>query len=328
MKAVTGMSLSTIKGFVEKELDQTKTLIHDKLESQIPLAQDITDYIIESGGKRIRPLLVLLIAKALQHDTFDQIKLAAIIEMMHTATLLHDDVIDDSQLRRGRKTVNAEWGNEASVLVGDLLYARTFQMLTEIGNLSVMDLIANATSYIIEGEILQLMHRMDPETSEQTYLDIIQRKTGCLFATATSCIAVLINQPSETVTSLKQFGEYLGMAFQMVDDALDYEGDSDITGKNIGDDFAEGKPTLPIIYLLQYGNDHKRQLITQAFDNPETAQIQSITQALHQSEAITYTKQLAQYYANCALSCLECLPESEAKTALQQLTQEAVNRRS
>lgn len=320
------MSLSAIKSLVEQELSQTKALIHDRLESQIPLAQDITEYIINSGGKRIRPLLVLLVAKALGHDHYNQVKLAAIIEMMHTATLLHDDVIDESELRRGRKTVNAEWGNEASVLVGDLLYARTFQMLTEIGNFQVMELIADATSYIIEGEILQLMHCMDPETSEQTYLEIIQRKTGRLFATASSCVAVLNGQATDTAESLKQFGEYVGIAFQMVDDALDYEGDSDLTGKNIGDDFAEGKPTLPIIYLLQYGNEYERQLITQAFEDPDQAAIQDITLALQQSQAINYTKRLAQAYINDALNCLECLNDSQAKTALRDLAQQAVER--
>lgn len=320
------MSLTAIKSIVHDELEETKNLIHNRLESQIPLAQEITDYIINSGGKRIRPLLVLLTAKALGYESFDHIKLAAVIEMMHTATLLHDDVIDSSELRRGIKTVNAEWGNEASVLVGDLLYARTFQILIEIGDLVVMEMIGDATSYIIEGEILQLMHRTDPETSEQTYLEIIQRKTGRLFAVASSCIAKRQGQSDSVLTSLKQYGEYVGMAFQMVDDALDYEGDSELTGKNIGDDLAEGKPTLPLIYLLQYGNETQRQLITQAFAEPEQADIDNINRALKQSKAISYTKHLAQTYIDQAVNCLNCIPDSEAKRSLEQLAEQAIHR--
>lgn len=321
------MSLSTIKTLVQTELDQTKQTIYDRLASQIPLAQEITQHIINSGGKRIRPLLVLLIAQALQYDHHQHhIKLAAIIEMMHTATLLHDDVIDDSQLRRGRKTVNAEWGNEASVLVGDLLYARTFELLTEIGDLAVMQLIANATSYIIEGELLQLMHCLDPETGEDTYIDIIKRKTGRLFATASSCIPVITQQSTELTQSLHQFGEYLGMAFQMIDDALDYEGQAQITGKNVGDDIAEGKPTLPIIYLLHYGDAQQRQLIIDAFNQPQQADVERITQALLATRAIDYTKDQAQYYADQASQCLTSLPDSQAKQALQQLTQLTVQR--
>lgn len=321
------MSLSSIKQLVQTELDQTKHTIYDRLASQIPLAQEITQHIIDSGGKRIRPLLVLLIAQAFDYD-YNQhhIKLAAIIEMMHTATLLHDDVIDESQLRRGRKTVNAQWGNEASVLVGDLLYARTFQLLTEIESMAVMQLIADATSYIIEGELLQLMHCLDPETGEATYMDIIKRKTGRLFATASCCIPIITQQSSHTTQALHQFGEHLGMAFQMIDDALDYEGQAQVTGKNIGDDIAEGKPTLPIIYLLNHGDSQQRQLIIDAFDQPEQADVQGITQALLATRAIDYTKQQAQYYADLARQCLTDLPDSQAKQALQQLTQLTVQR--
>lgn len=319
-------SLDTIKGLVANDIIATDKIILENLSSQIPLAEEIAAHIIKGGGKRIRPLLVLLAAQALNYKEGHHLTLAAIVELLHTATLLHDDVIDESTLRRGKQTANARWGNEASVLVGDFLYARTFQMIAEIRNLDIIKLIADASSYIVEGEVLQLVHCHDELTSEETYLEIIKRKTGKLFAVASSCIAILTKQTEVISQALTNYGEQLGIAFQMLDDALDYDADPEITGKNLGDDLAEGKPTLPLIYTLQNGSSAAKALIKAALKTPEQADIHAISLAIKETGAIEYTHQQAQIYVQRAIDSLAILPASPAHEALITLAKLAGNR--
>lgn len=318
--------LEKIKQLVATDLHRTDAVILEKLASQIPLAEEIAAHIIHSGGKRIRPMLVLLSAQALNYQGMDHLRLAATVELLHTATLLHDDVIDESKLRRGKQTANAKWGNEASVLVGDFLYARTFQLIAEINDGGIFKLISDAGSYIVEGEVLQLMHCHDELTSQETYLEIIRRKTGRLFSVAASSVAVLMKAPGMTIDALANYGEALGMAFQMLDDALDYDADPEITGKNLGDDLTEGKPTLPLIYTLEHGKEEAKTLIKHALKHPEEADIAEISQAIQFTGAIDYTKKQAQKYVQEAIEHLNALPDSFAREALAMLAKLAGDR--
>ncbi|MCI0654511.1 MAG: polyprenyl synthetase family protein, partial [Methylococcaceae bacterium] len=237
-----------IRALTRKEIGTVDQLILEELTSDVVLINQIGKYIVNSGGKRIRPVLLLLAAKALRYTGNHHLILAAVIEFIHTATLLHDDVVDQSDLRRGRNTVNAVWGNAASVLVGDYLLSRTFEMMIRTGNMRVMDLVSHTTTAIAEGEVLQLLNVHNPATTEARYLEVISRKTAILFSAATQLGAVLSQSSSEIETSLRNYGLHLGIAFQLIDDVLDYRADPEQTGKNLGDDLAEGKPTLPLIH--------------------------------------------------------------------------------
>lgn len=286
-------------------------------------------YIINSGGKRIRPLITILAAKALNIHDLNTTKLAAIIEFIHTATLLHDDVVDESDLRRGKKTANALFGSAASVLVGDFLYTRSFQMMTELRNLKVMDILSSATNIIAEGEVLQLMNCNDPDTTEKSYMDVIYFKTAKLFEAATQLVAVLGEQPPEVETALRHYGKYLGTAFQLTDDVMDYNSDALEMGKNTGDDLAEGKPTLPLLYAIQHGNQKQVALIREAIEKANGMQhFDEIMRALRDTKALEYTKQRALEEADKAIAAITILPESDYKQALISLAHIAADRKS
>jgi octaprenyl-diphosphate synthase len=301
-------------------------IIRRRLVSRVPLVEKIGDYIISAGGKRLRPLLVLLSGKALGHED-DQLRLlAATIEFLHTATLLHDDVVDMSGMRRGRATANAQWGNAPSVLVGDFLYSRAFEMMVELGSLPVMHILSRATRVIAEGEVLQLSKIRDASTTEEVYMDVIRGKTAMLFEASAHSAAVLANASSEQGDALRRFGDHLGVAFQLVDDLLDYQGDSASLGKNVGDDLAEGKPTLPLIYTLREGTDGQRVLVRQAIQKGGTEDLESIRAAVQAAGALDYTARLAQEHAERAIACLDALPANRYREALMQLSRFAVAR--
>tara|TARA_R110001592_G_scaffold272481_2_gene539255 strand:- start:1258 stop:2274 length:1017 start_codon:yes stop_codon:yes gene_type:complete len=333
------MQIEAIYKCVEEEFQAVNELITTQLSSDVPLVEKIAQYIVESGGKRMRPLLVLLSTKALldnkqasnEHTTSplngaNFCKLATIIEFLHTATLLHDDVVDTSNMRRGRSTANAKWGNAPSVLVGDFLYSRAFQMMVEIGSVPVMKVLSDATNVIAEGEVFQLMNCKNPDISETAYFNVIKNKTAMLFEAASHSAAILANADPETCEALKNFGLELGLAFQLVDDMLDYVGDSDTMGKNIGDDLAEGKPTLPLIHAMQNGTDEERKLIRKAIRNGDASQLDSICAAVIRSGSLTYTEAAAQQCYENACKNLNTLPNSIYKDALLGLAKLAIHR--
>ena len=301
-------------------------LILDQLHSRVPLVEKIGHYIISAGGKRLRPLVVLLSARACGADSSEQHSLAAIIEFLHTATLLHDDVVDTSDLRRGRSTANALWGNAPSVLVGDFLYSRAFEMMVVLGNMQVMQILANATNVIAEGEVLQLSKVRDANTDEATYMEVIRSKTAMLFEAASHSAAVLAGAKADQIEALREFGDALGIAFQLMDDLLDYSGDAAEMGKNVGDDLAEGKPTLPLIYTMRHGTEEQAALVRQAIQKGGTEDITPIREAVTASGALDYTARLAQQHADRAIALLDTLPASEYRDALEQLARFAVKR--
>ena len=301
-------------------------IIRQQLSSRVPLVEKIGDYIISAGGKRLRPLLVLLAGRALGYRQDDLRLLAAIIEFLHTSTLLHDDVVDMSGMRRGRSTANALWGNAPSVLVGDFLYARSFEMMVTLGSMPVMRIISQATRVIAEGEVLQLSKVRDASTTEETYMEVIRGKTAMLFEASTHSAAVLTQAPADVAEALRQFGDNLGIAFQLVDDLLDYKGDAETLGKNVGDDLAEGKPTLPLIYTMREGNAEQAALVRQAIQKGGIEDLERIREAVEAAGALDYTARLAREYADQAIACLNVLPDSEHRQALEELTRFAVAR--
>lgn len=323
------MNIKQIQQLSLHEMTQVNQLIEAQLSSDVALINQLGFYIVNSGGKRIRPLIAILAAKALNiHD--DKItKLAAIIEFIHTATLLHDDVVDESDLRRGEKTANALFGNAASVLVGDFLYSRSFQMMSELQNLKVMDVLSNATNVIAEGEVLQLMNCNDPDTTEQSYMDVIYFKTAKLFEAATQLVAVLGEQSQAVEDALLDYGKYLGTAFQLTDDVMDYSSDADEMGKNTGDDLAEGKPTLPLLQAMKKGTPEQVKLIQDAIKlGNGMDHFDEIMKALEETQSLQYTKQRALEEADKAIASLSILPESEYKEALISLAHLAADRKN
>lgn len=322
------MSLEKIRNLLSTELTATDELIKQQLNSSIPLISELGQHIIDSGGKRLRPMLVLLGTKLFGYaDDQAAIELAAVIELIHTATLLHDDVVDGSDMRRGRRTANTIWDNAISVLVGDFLYSRTFQMMVAVGSMPVMEVLASATNIMAEGEVLQLQNRNNPHTTEQQYMDVVSYKTGTLFKAAAQLGAVLCEQPPESIAAMGQYGLELGIAFQLVDDALDYGSSAVEIGKNIGDDLAEGKPTLPLIHVLQQGNAEQKRMITEAIIRGESSHFTEILQAITATDALDYTYQVARQRAANAIAALDYLPDSQYKEALIALAQFAVERR-
>jgi octaprenyl-diphosphate synthase len=321
------MKLEQIRGLVTTDFEAVDRVIKHRLYSQVALVNRVADYIIYAGGKRLRPLLVLLAARACGHAGELHIDAAAIIEFIHTATLLHDDVVDGSSLRRGHKTANEEFGNATSVLVGDFLYSRAFQMMVRLDRMSIMDIMADATNAIAEGEVLQLMNAHDPNCSEARYLDVINRKTARLFQAGAQIGAVLCDASPIIEESLARFGKHIGTAFQLVDDALDYEADEASLGKHLGDDLAEGKPTLPLIYALQHGNDAQRSMIRQAIQEGGLSHLEEITRAVASLGGLAYTARLAQREVDQALAALVPLPESTFKEGLSELAKFAVARK-
>jgi octaprenyl-diphosphate synthase len=312
---------------VEDDFAAVNALIIEQLHSHVPLVENIGHYIVGAGGKRLRPLLVLLIARSLGCNDSRHIRMAAIVEFIHTATLLHDDVVDVSALRRGRATANAQWGNAPSVLVGDFLYSRAFQMLVELGDMRIMAVMANTTNTIAEGEVLQLVNAGDASTNEERYRRVIACKTAQLFEAAAECGALIGGASEETCEELARFGHHLGMAFQLIDDVLDYSGDSAELGKNIGDDLAEGKPTLPLIYTLQLGEPEDAALVRYAINEKSAQDLPRIVEIVQNNGALHYTEQAAQREVEAALACLDELPASRFRDELVALTHFAIKRR-
>ncbi len=321
------MKVEDIRAPVREDLEAVDRVIRRRLHSEVALVDQVSTYIIASGGKRLRPLLVLLAARAAGYtDGERHIEAAALIEFIHTATLLHDDVVDGSSKRRGQDTANEVWGNEASVLVGDFLYSRAFQMMADIGSLEIMRIMADATNTIAEGEVLQLLNAHDPQTTEERYLEVIYRKTARLFEAGAEIAAVLSGAPPARRIALARYGKHLGSAFQLIDDVLDYRGSSAERGKNLGDDLAEGKPTLPLIHALRHGTAEQQNLIRRAIEHGGLDQLARITAAIDSTGGIDYTRARAWTESAAALSALEALPGSSYKQALGDLAVFAVER--
>ncbi len=324
--APNSMSLAPIQSLIAADMRAVDDLIRRRLHSEVALINQISHYIVNNGGKRLRPALVLLCARALGYEGEQHIALAGVIEFIHTATLLHDDVVDASELRRGQETANTVWGNEASVLVGDFLYSRSFEMMVEIGSLRVMEILAHATNVIAEGEVLQLLNCRDPETTEERYLQVIRYKTATLFEAAACLGAVLNGQALLVEQAMANYGLHLGTAFQLVDDALDYSGAATQLGKNIGDDLAEGKPTLPLIHALRHGAPQQAAMIRQAIENGGAEDLAVVTEAIESTGAIAYTARLAREEADKAIEALLAVPSSPYRDALRALAEFSVNR--
>ncbi|BBN82590.1 octaprenyl-diphosphate synthase [Pseudoalteromonas sp. A25] len=321
------MDIKTIQTLIEPDMLNVNQLIHAQMQSDVALVNQLGLYIVNSGGKRIRPMLTLLTAKALECSDDQHITLATIIEFIHTATLLHDDVVDESALRRGEPTANAEFGNAASVLVGDFIYTRSFQLMVGLNNMQVMQILADATNIIAEGEVLQLMNCNDPDTTEQSYMQVIYSKTAKLFEAATMLPAVVLKQPTEVQEALKLYGMHLGTAFQLVDDVLDYSANAEQMGKNLGDDLTEGKPTLPLIYAMQHGTEQQVKQIREAISTGNgMAYLSDILATLEQTNALEFAMDKAKHEAQKAIDHLAVLAESPYKQALVALAELSVAR--
>ncbi len=303
-------------------------LITASLESDVALVSQVSQYIVMSGGKRLRPLIVLLAARALGYDGEQHVRAATIIEFIHTATLLHDDVVDSSARRRGQDSANTVFGNQASVLVGDFLYSRAFQMMVDIGDMRIMEILADATNTIAAGEVMQLMNVHDPETTEEDYRQVIYRKTARLFEAGAQIAAILSGSNATVESSMLKYGRHLGTAFQLVDDALDYAASSEELGKNIGDDLAEGKATLPLIYAMQNASSDDRKIIRDAILEGGLDQLDRITAIIESTGALQYTADKAQEAASLAIASLADIPASAHRQALIDIAELSVQRRS
>jgi octaprenyl-diphosphate synthase len=322
------LSLAEVRGLVADDLVRLDRCIVARLSSQVALVDQVARYIVAGGGKRLRPLLVLVAARACGYRGDAHVEGAAIVEFIHTATLLHDDVVDGSDLRRGRDTANSVFGNEASVLVGDFLYSRAFQMMVDIGLFPIMRVMADATNVIAEGEVLQLMNCNDPDTDEPRYFEVIRCKTAKLFEAGARLAAMLAGAEPAIESALAEYGLRLGTAFQLVDDALDYSGSTLEMGKNIGDDLAEGKPTLPLIHAMREGTDEQRATIRRAIESGGLDDLEAIRGAIESTGALHYTARLAREQAEAAVESLAAVPESACREALASLARIAVERTS
>jgi octaprenyl-diphosphate synthase len=318
------MTLDEIRALVSNDLHSVDEVIRARLKSAVPLVDQIAEHIIAGGGKRLRPLLVVLAGRACGHEGHAHIEAAAFIEFIHTATLLHDDVVDGSALRRGRYTANQVFGNQASVLVGDFVYSRAFQMMAALASQPVMEIMAQATNVIAEGEVLQLMNAHDPGTTEQRYLDVIYRKTAKLFEAGAEVAAVLAGAAPRVRQSLADYGRHLGMAYQLVDDVLDYRSTPQERGKNLGDDLAEGKPTLPLIHALKTGTEVQRAAIRRAVEQGGLEQLELVVAAIESTGGLDYTARRAREELERALTSLGALPDSSYKDGLAALARFAV----
>jgi octaprenyl-diphosphate synthase len=320
------MSLAEIRALAAEDLARLDACIVASLQSRVALVDQVAHYIVAGGGKRLRPLLVLLAARACGYGGSQHVEAAAIVEFIHTATLLHDDVVDGSDLRRGRDTANTVFGNEASVLVGDFLYSRAFQMMVAIGEMRIMEVMADATNVIAEGEVLQLMNCHDPDTDERRYFEVIRGKTAKLFEAGARAAAILADAGPHVQGVLGEYGMRLGTAFQLIDDALDYSGSASETGKNMGDDLAEGKPTLPLIHAMRAGTLEQRATIRRAIESGGRSELGVIREAIESTGALHYTARLAREQADAAIEALAPLPESVHRDALASLARIAVER--
>lgn len=322
----TKTTQNSIADLIAPDMEAVNKVIRHQLYSEVPLVNQISEYIINAGGKRIRPVLVLLMANAYQYQGQQHHELAAIVEFIHTATLLHDDVVDESSMRRGRQTANALFGNAASVLVGDFLYSRAFQMMVSINSMQVMRILADATNVIAEGEVLQLLNMHDPDVTEERYLQVIRSKTAKLFEAAAQIGALISGANPEQIEAAAEYGRSLGTAFQLIDDVLDYSGNEENTGKNVGDDLREGKPTLPLIYLMKNGSIEQKQLVRSCIELGDESQFDEILAAITQSGALDYTVSEAHIAAERAATSVANLVESPYKQALLDLARFAVGR--
>lgn len=320
------MSFESVKALVQADLKQLDHVIRQRLASDVVLVNQVAEYIVGSGGKRLRPLVVIAAARACGYQGERHAEAAAIIEFIHTSTLLHDDVVDGSKLRRGRDTANEVWGNEASVLVGDFIYSRSFEMMVSLDDMRIMAVMAGATNKIAEGEVLQLLNANEPDTTEDQYFEVIYRKTAKLFEAGAQIAAILARAPQAIEDAMAAYGRHLGTAFQLVDDMLDYQADATQLGKNLGDDLAEGKPTLPLIHALQQGDERQRELIRRAIEQGSTDELQQITTAIETTGGLAYTARLARREASLAIEALAGLPDSAHTQALRDLANFAVER--
>lgn len=324
------MTIEDVFKLIESDMNRVNTLIQSSLHSEVVLINQISQYIINSGGKRLRPIIVLLSANAFNYASREKgehdITLAAVIEFIHTATLLHDDVVDESELRRGKDTANELWGNAASVLVGDFLYSRAFEMMVGVGQMKVMEILSHSTNTIAEGEVLQLLNCNDASTTEERYLEVIHFKTAKLFESAAQLGAVVAEQDDAIEQAMARFGMHLGTAFQLIDDVLDYSANSNDMGKNVGDDLAEGKPTLPLIYAMAHGSKSEAEMIKDAIEQGGLDQIDAITQTIQTTGALEYTQKVAREEADLAIAQLALIPDSDYKDALVTLANFSVER--
>jgi len=326
---VPGASLNALEAIydlVSEDFAAANTLIPSKLTSDVDLVEEIGQYIVESGGKRLRPLIVLLSARCCGYSMTDHVKLAAIIEFLHTATLLHDDVVDHSVLRRGRATANATWGNAPSVLVGDFLYSRAFQLMVELGQMKIMAILSNATNTIAEGEVMQLANVGNCQISESQYMEVIRCKTALLFQASAHTAAVLASDNTATQHALRSFGLHFGLAYQLVDDWLDYAGESEAMGKNVGDDLAEGKLTLPLIHALDRGSDTQVKILRDCISARSVEALPEVLRIVRQTGALEYTQAAARAESERAICCLDSLPDNEYREALDTLARFAISR--
>jgi|TARA_B110000240_G_C13512323_1_gene460441 octaprenyl-diphosphate synthase len=317
-----------VKELIREDSDAVDHLIRKNLHSDVTLISQVSEYIINSGGKRVRPLITLLVAKALKYSGKDHIQTAAIIEFIHTATLLHDDVVDESKRRRGQDTANIIFGNQASVLIGDFLYSRAFQMMVKLDEMKVLRVLADTTNTIATGEVMQLINIHDPNIDEENYTQVIYRKTACLFEASGHAAAILANSDEKERLAMIEYGKQLGIAFQLIDDALDYSASSEILGKNLGDDLAEGKPTLPIIYAIKNSSQTEKNIIQKAIKNGDLTKLSIIQEIIKSTGAIKYTVMRAQQAADRAIKASSMLPESSYKEALISIANFAVQRQS
>ena len=311
---------------VENDFLEVNETIIRQLHSDVDQVENIGHYILEAGGKRLRPLLVLLAAKSLDYEGKEHINLAAIVEFIHTATLLHDDVVDTSSMRRGRPTANAQFGNAPSVLVGDFLYSRAFQMLVATNSMTIMAIMADATNIISEGEVQQLANIGNSALTENDYLEVIRKKTACLFDAAAHVGAVISNGSAEQCKLLSRYGHHLGIAFQLMDDVLDYQGDAKTLGKNVGDDLAEGKATLPLIYTMRQGTSQQAKVVRHAIENTSCEQLEQVIEVIQTSGGLDYTRHQAEQNAQLAISQLDGLADSPFLGALRELAEFSISR--
>ena len=318
--------LARIQSLAAPDMAGVDTLIRTRLSSDVLLINQIGEHIVAAGGKRLRPMLHLLAARALGYDGIDHLKLAAVIEFIHTSTLLHDDVVDESDLRRGRKTANALWGNAASVLVGDFLYSRSFQLMVELDRMRVMRILADTTNAIAEGEVLQLLHINNPDTDEAAYLRVIERKTAVLFAAATRLGAVLAGADAASEQAMHDYGMHLGYAFQIADDVLDYTADAQALGKNLGDDLAEGKATLPLIHAIAHADAATRARLRSVIETGDTTAMPEVLMAIRASRSIEYSRDRAREYAVAAERALDAVASNAWTDALRGLARYTVDR--
>jgi octaprenyl-diphosphate synthase len=327
-KTPNSVSFDDIAALAAGDMRAVDLLISESLKSDVALVSQVSQYIVMSGGKRLRPLIVLLAARALGYEGEQHVRAATIIEFIHTATLLHDDVVDSSSRRRGQDSANTVFGNQASVLVGDFLYSRAFQMMVDIGKMRVMQILADATNTIAAGEVMQLMNVHDPDTTEEDYRQVIYRKTARLFEAGSQIAAVLSGQDAAIESSMVDYGRHLGTAFQLVDDALDYAASAEELGKNIGDDLAEGKATLPLIYAMQNGSEEESKIIRNAILEGGLDELDRITAIIESTGALQYTADKAREAADLAIEALAAVPNSNFKQALINIAELSIQRRS